>query len=217
MCEVVEPIDKEKLGKIRHYKILNQYAKSGQILFTGSSLMEQFPIYEFIQDFDIGETIYNRGVGGFTTVQMLQYMDVMVFDLKPSKVFLNIGTNDLNVSDFSLEALMGRCENIVKQIKEHLPECKIYYMAYYPVNGDYDFGDDNMRELLKIRTNSRIREANGALEELAARNNIKFIDVNRNLYDEKENLKPEYSIEGMHMYPNGYQAILEDILKFVRE
>ncbi len=212
-----EILDKEKLEKINRYKILNKYVKKGQILFTGSSLMEQFPIYEFIQDYDIRETIYNRGIGGFTTTQMLQYLDVMIFELGPSKVFINIGTNDLNEPDYSLEALMGRCETIIKQIIEHLPECKIYYMAYYPVNGEYDFGDEDMKQVLKIRTNERINEANSALEQMAEKNQINFININRNLYDRSGNLKPEYSIEGMHMYGNGYHAILEDLLSFVRE
>ncbi len=179
--------------------------------------MEQFPIYEFIQDYDIRETIYNRGMGGYTTLEMLQYMEVMIYDLKPAKVFLNIGTNDLNVPDYSLEDLMVRCETIVKQIKEHLPECKIYFMAYYPINGDYDFGDDNMKQVLKIRTNTRINKANQALERMAVNNNIKFININGTLYDDNGNLKQEYSIEGMHMYPNGYRAILEDLMKYVRE
>lgn len=212
-----EILDREKLEKIKRYKVLNQYVKKGKILFTGSSLMEQFPIYEFIQDFDIGETIYNRGIGGFTTSQMLQYMDVMVYDLKPAKVFINIGTNDLNSPNYSLEALMERCEMIVKQIKDHVPKCKIYYMAYYPVNGEYDFGDEDMKQVLKIRTNKRINEANSALEQMAEKNQIHFININRNLYDRSGNLKPEYSIEGMHMYGNGYHAILEDLLRFVRE
>ncbi len=217
MCDTKEPVDKEKLEKIKRYKILNRYAKKGQILFTGSSLMEQFPIYEFIQDYDIRETIYNRGIGGFTSSEMLGYLEEMIFELEPSKVFLNIGTNDLNAPDYSLEALMERCERIVKQIKAKLPECKIYYMAYYPINGEYDFGDDNMKEVLKIRTNHRIGEANQALEQMALKNNITFINVNGNLYDKDGNLKKEYSVEGMHMYANGYHAILEDVLKFVRE
>ncbi len=94
---------------------------------------------------------------------------------------------------------------------------KIYYMAYYPVNGEYDFGDENMKQALKVRTNDRIREANAGLEQLASRNNIKFMNVNKNLSDSAGNLKQEYSIEGMHIYPNGYQAIFEDIMKYVRE
>lgn len=56
--------DHEKKDKLKRYHILNQYVKKGQILFTGSSLMEQFPIYEFLQNYDINETIYNRGMGG---------------------------------------------------------------------------------------------------------------------------------------------------------
>ena len=37
---------KDKDDKVKRYRHLNKYAKKGQILFTGSSLMEQFPINE---------------------------------------------------------------------------------------------------------------------------------------------------------------------------
>ena len=57
----------EKQDKVERFRRLNQFIKPGQILFAGSSLMEQFPIYEFLQDFDLPLTIYNRGVGGYTT------------------------------------------------------------------------------------------------------------------------------------------------------
>lgn len=43
----------EKEEKIERFRHLNPYVKKGQILFAGSSLMEQFPIYEFIQDYDL--------------------------------------------------------------------------------------------------------------------------------------------------------------------
>ena len=36
----------EKERKVRNYKILNRAAKKGAVLFTGSSLMEQFPVCE---------------------------------------------------------------------------------------------------------------------------------------------------------------------------
>ena len=65
----------EKQDKIERFKRLNQFVKPGQILFAGSSLMEQFPIYEFLQDFDLPLTIYNRGVGGYTTTELMENME----------------------------------------------------------------------------------------------------------------------------------------------
>lgn len=44
--EMQNRMKKEQADKVRNYKTLNRLAKKGQILFTGSSLMEQFPIQE---------------------------------------------------------------------------------------------------------------------------------------------------------------------------
>jgi lysophospholipase L1-like esterase len=214
---MMEFFENEKKDKVKRYQILNQYVKKGQILFVGSSLMEQFPIYEFIQDYDIKETIYNRGIGGYTTVEMLQVMDTMVYDLEPSKIFINIGSNDLNASDFSMEDFINRYEVILTQIINRLPGVKIYMMAYYPVNTGYDFGAPYMKQVFEVRNNARIDEVNKAVEELAHKLQLRFININRGISDDKGDLKPEYSIEGMHMYANGYRAVLDEIMKYVRE
>lgn len=217
MDEAIKFFEYEKQEKIEIYRDLNRYIKKDAVLFTGSSLMEQLPIYEFIQNYDIKETIYNRGIGGFTTSEMLEVMDVMVFDLEPSKIFINIGSNDLSAQDFSKNEFLVRYETILKKIIETLPKSKIYVMAYYPINGEYDFGNDQMRQVLKIRTNERINEVNHAISQIAQKYQLRFINVNTNLTDEKGNLKHEYSKEGMHMYPSGYKALLDDLMIYVRE
>jgi lysophospholipase L1-like esterase len=146
----------------------------------------------------------------------------MVFDLEPSKIFINIGTNDLNVVDYSKEDLIKRYESILTRIEERLPQTRIYIMAYYPVNEEYDFGNEGARQWLMVRTNARINEANEALEQMALRhkaqsNKTRFININKNLYDKNGNLKHEYSIEGVHMYANGYHAILDELMMYVRD
>ena len=65
---------KEQKDKIDKYRILNETVVKGQILFTGSSLMEQFPINELLMTEKMDYIIYNRGVGGFTTDDMLENM-----------------------------------------------------------------------------------------------------------------------------------------------
>ena len=85
----------EKAGKVRNYKILNRAAKKGAVLFTGSSLMEQFPVCEMARSKGIDAVIYNRGIGGTTTDDFLREIDTVLLDLAPAKVFINIGTNDM--------------------------------------------------------------------------------------------------------------------------
>ena len=57
----------EQHEKAKNYKYLNKNVIKGQILFTGSSLMEQFPIAEISQNHGIQKIVYNRGTGGYTT------------------------------------------------------------------------------------------------------------------------------------------------------
>lgn len=44
---------REKQIKRERFRRLNPYAKKGAVVFAGSSLMEQFPLYEFLQDDDL--------------------------------------------------------------------------------------------------------------------------------------------------------------------
>ena len=41
--------------------------------------------------------------------------------------------------------------------------------------------------------------------------------MNAPLMDEQGRLKAEYTIEGMHINPDGYRAIFEDVMNYVRE
>lgn len=52
---------------LKNYQYLNKIATKGQVLFTGSSLMEQFPIVELAMIYGLNIKVHNRGVGGFTT------------------------------------------------------------------------------------------------------------------------------------------------------
>ena len=96
-----------------------------------------------------------------------------------------------------------------------MPDTVIYLMAYYPVN--YEAADDNMKECLKIRNNEKINAANKAVQELAIRQNQRYIDINDNLKDHMGRLKAEYTIEGIHINHKGYRAIFNDLVKYVLE
>ncbi|GFZ32171.1 lysophospholipase [Clostridium zeae] len=208
----------EKKTKLKRFKHLNKCSKKGQILFAGSSLMEQFPINELQQTLDKNYVIYNRGVSGYVTTELLDSMEECIFELEPAKIFINIGTNDISAEDYTKEKLITNYDRILTLIKERLPQCKVYVMAYYPVNPVANFPgvDKEQKEMMfKYRTNGAILEANEAVEALAKKHNYEFINVNEGLTDAEGNLKEEFAIEGLHMWPNAYEVILQNMKQYL--
>ena len=204
----------EKKDKVERYRHLNRFVRPHQILFAGSSLMEQFPIYELMLDMDLPYTIYNRGIGGYTTQELLDTMDICIYDLKPDHIYLNIGTNDLNGPDYKEEEMIGRYREIIKGIYDNLPDVKLTLLAYYPVNPG-KANNPYMQETFKWRTNERIAQANQAVERLAAETGSGFINLNEGITDENGELKAEYTIEGMHMYADGYVPVLKALIPYL--
>lgn len=205
----------DKEMKVERYREENRSALKGQTVFTGSSLMEMFPINKLLKEHGDDIVIYNRGVGGFLSHELLAVIDVCAVDLMPSKVFINIGTNDLSWSSIPISALMDNYDKIITTIESVVPDVKIYLMAYYPVN--YEAASEEMKKCLKIRTNEKITAANAEVKKLAEKHGQRYIDINRNLKDEQGRLRAEYTIEGMHINEDGYRAVYDDIMTYVKE
>ncbi len=205
----------DKELKVQRYREENKTVKYGQTVFAGSSLMEMFPINKLLVEHNDSMVIYNRGIGGFISRELLEAVDVCITDLKPSKVFINIGTNDLSDSRIPISELMENYDRIITEIESKLPKAVVYLMAYYPVN--YDAAAENMKECLKIRSNEKIRTANAEVKKLAEKHGQRYIDINKNLMDGQGRLKAEYTIEGMHIKECGYRAVYDDIMAYVKE
>ena len=197
---------KQKYQMVQSWQTLNRQCSKGQIVFTGSSLMEMFPVEKFAaEEGPAFPIVYNRGVGGWRTEEMLDCLEEMVITLQPRRVFINIGTNDLSDASVTIPALIDRYEAILARIEGAVPGVEIVMMAYYPIN--YDAAAEDMKPCLRIRTNERIREANQAVEALAGRRGHRFINVNAPLTDDQGRLMAAYTIEGMHIKEEGYRAI----------
>jgi len=200
----------------RRYAQENITAKKGQTVFVGSSLMEIFPIDKLQQGLELDKVIYNRGVRATTTAELLAAMDTCIFDLQPSKVFINIGTNDIGFG-IPEETFLANYDEILRQIKERLPETEVYVMAYYPVNSAADFGGSEAEHdsLFARRDNEILEAASSRVAELAQKHGYQFINVNAGLADADGNLKKELSFDGGHMLPAGYEIVLKNMLPYL--
>ena len=192
----------------KKYAENNKKAKKGQIDFVGSSLMEFFPIEKMQKDHDLGlnKIIYNRGVRATTTADLLQHTDTLIFDLVPSKIFINIGSNDVgfNVPE---KIFLENYDNILKRIKEKLPDSKVFVMAYYPMSGTGTDFDD--------RSNSDLQKANEKVRQLAEENGYQFINVNEGLADSEGHLRSDLTFDGVHMLPAGFEIVLKNLMPYL--
>lgn len=215
LLRMTDELRKETGRKLAAYRGLNKTARKGEILFVGSSLMEMFPIEEFTSGMNLPFAIYNRGVGSYKTEDLLGALDVCVFELAPRRIFINIGTNDLSDPCIPIPGMIRNYEEILARIKERLPAVELYLTAYYPVN--FDAATPEMKEALRVRTNEKIAEANREVGKFAQRVGARYVDLNDKLQDDQGNLKAEYTIEGMHIKPEGYRAIFDGALALAGE
>lgn len=201
--------------KLERYKEMNRTAEKGSVLFAGSSLMEMFPVERFAAEDKLPVTVYNRGIGGFVTDELIAALDTCILDLEPKKLFINIGTNDLSDASRSMDMIMANYSHILEEVKKRVPGVKLYLMAYYPVN--YSAAAPEMKDCLKIRSNAKIALANEEVRRLAQRFGAEYIDVTAPLKDENGDLRAEYTIEGMHINEAGYRSIYPLVKKYILE
>ena len=201
----------EKEKKLTSFRQQNRYILKGKTLFTGSSLMEQFPVSEFCLNEGL-PIVYNRGIGGYTTDEFLTAIGPMLLDLEPAKLFINIGTNDIR--DFPdgedwLSHLSVNYRKICEIIREKLPETIVYMMAYYPVNPCRN------NPGLRVRTNEAIARANEMVCSLASEFSFRYIDVNDGLKDDQGNLQIEHTQDGIHFDAAAYRTVFERLRQYL--
>jgi len=81
--------------------------------------------------------IYNRGVSGLNTDEFLENIDTLLLDLEPSKIFINIGTNDITKERFGDQWMLHLMDNIcriMEIIKFRIPDVEIFIRGFYPAN-----------------------------------------------------------------------------------
>lgn len=211
-------MDEIQQTKIKNFKYLNQIASKGATLFTGSSLMEMFPVCEIARSENCDQIIYNRGVGGLNTDEFLENINALLLDLEPSKIFINIGTNDITEDKYGkrwMSHLMDNFSKIIEITKNNLPAAQIYIMAFYPANLHLPWQTEESIQWMRLRTPENLARCNKQLQMIADEYGCMYIDCNSSLVDEHGEQKTEYAIDGVHMYANGYLKVFNEIKNLI--
>jgi len=216
----------EKSLRLAAFRALNPKASKGGVAFAGDSITEGFPLHEMLRS---DKPMFNRGISGDTTRDVLGKLRDVALDLEPGQVFLHIGSNDLPQGERP-EKIVRRVEEICARIQAALPNAQLLIEAVYPVNpGEgakrlvaspypihtIEEANSALLPLFGRRTNSAIREINAGLLELIPSRNWIFIDTYPILADEDGQLKSDYTYDGLHLTVKGYEAVAEEIQKYI--
>ena len=196
---------KEQAKLQENYRKLNQVsAKEPDIIFIGDSIVEYYPLHELLQT---DKTVVNRGIRGYKTDLLLENLDAHLFGHVVDKIFLLIGTNDIGKEMEQIETL-GNMEEIIQFISRNYPLAQIQLLSVLPVNEDPIY-----KGTVYVRTNAKIQELNQAYQRLAqAYVNVQFVDIYRYFLDASDQLKSDYTTDGLHLSIEGY-VVLSDRIK----
>lgn len=192
---------KEKKGKR-----LEDIKKHENIVFLGDSITQFYPIDSIYSDLPIVKS----GISGYTTDDLLERMDSMVYQYNPTSVYLLIGTNDIMTDgEATKDETVEKIEEIIADIKENRSMAKIYLESIYPVNRNLDTG------MVRNRKNEIIRDMNEELKEYCIKNQVTYIDMYEELADEDGNFSEDFTDDGLHPNDLGYARISQVRLNYI--
>lgn len=195
-----------KENRLELFDVINVDAIHGEIVFFGDSLTDFYPIQDFFPD----HVIYNRGIAGDTTTDLLKRIKNVTV-IKPKKVFLQIGTNDLGKGKTPAQ-VVENIQKIVFELKADIPNIQLYVISLYPVSHHKMWLSP---VIAGIRSNKKIRRTNSLLKQLCEQYQIPYIDMYTHLKDKKGRLEREYTLEGLHISGKGYAVISKALNEFV--
>lgn len=178
------------------------------IIFLGDSLTHKYKLDEFFEEYPI----INSGINGNTTKDIIENLENRVFVYKPTKIILLIGINDMKMKIPKQETI-ANIKYIAKKIKENDPKIKLYIESIYPIGKEEVLMLGNFKDVKR----EEIPKYNKEIEEFCNKEKITYINVYNTLLDEKGDLKPIYTKDGIHLTDLGYYKVTKVLEKYINE
>ncbi len=178
-----------------HARRLAQFASEnvapGRVIFLGNSITEMGDWKRLTGD----STVVNRGIGGDITFGMLQRLS-LVTALRPSKIFLLIGINDIG-KDIPPPVIADNISRIIDRIRTESPGTVIVLQTLLPVNPAVNQFPQHYDK------NDKVLAVNNLLRALAKEKQVPLADLHALFRNKQGLLRPELTGDGLHLDPNG--------------
>lgn len=173
------------------------------IFLVGDSLTDQGNWIELLNK----TNIKNRGISGDPTTGVLNRLDEII-NAQPRQIFIMIGVNDLWNEDKTVDEIISNYREILTKFQKETPKTQVYIQSLLPIN-DQDYP-------IKI-SNETIMEVNQKLQGLATEFKYEYLNIYPHFIDKSNQLKPNYTNDGVHLTIEGYQVWAKAIAQWINE
>jgi len=196
----------DDFGELKRYRdadaaLAPPKANENRVVFVGDSITD----YWKLDDYFPGKpyVVFNRGIDGQTTSQMLVRFRQDVIDLHPGVLVVLAGTNDVAgvtgpARNEDIEANYASMAELAR-----LHHIRVVFASLLPVN---NYTED-AKESFALRPRERILALNTWLQDYCAKNGLVYLDYFSALVDDKGMLKRGLSDEGLHPNAAGYKIM----------
>lgn len=174
-------------GKLAMYEEENlQYADQiVDAVFLGDSLTDGYDVKSYYPEY----TVLNRGIGGDTTIWLEQRLDVSLYAVQTKVAIMLIGANNM-------DSMFDNYEGILKSFKEKAPNTKIILLSLTSMSREWG------------KKNQLAAYNNVKIKKLAEQYGFEFVDLYSALLNlETGEIYDEYTTDGGHLTPKGYQVV----------
>lgn len=175
-------------------------------VFMGDSITEFWNVND--PTFFTKNNYINRGISGQTTSQMLLRFQQDVIDLKPKRVVIMAGTNDIAQNTGPISQ-----ENIFKNIKSMVEIARYNHIQVILCSVLPAYKFDWKKE---IEPAQKIIDLNAQLKAFALQNKITYVDYHTAMKDDRNGLPPIYTKDEVHPNQQGYTKMEEIITKSLK-
>jgi lysophospholipase L1-like esterase len=175
----------------------NTYAEpmNGGVAFVGDSITEGgdwaalFP----------GIATRNYGIGGDTTVGLDNRL-AQIVAARPAKVFLLIGTNDLNNDHRAPAEIVANTERLLERFARELPQTQLYVQSVLPREPPNAEG---------------VRQINEGLRRITSARGVAYVDIYTPFMVGDGVLDPTTTYDQLHLNGAGYERWRDTIAPLV--
>lgn len=174
-------------------------APQGTVVFLGNSITEGFDLPTAYP----GKDYVNRGIIGDHLDGVIQRLGNSAVGLKPQKIFLLIGIND--IGDRRDDAYLKKMYTLLLDtLQQELPETQIYIHSLLPTSSRW-----------KNCPPDQIKRINTWLALEALRRNLIYVNLHPHFLDGMNYVNMDLSNDGLHPNAEGYEVWKALILNYL--
>ena len=165
-------------------------------VFIGDNLIKNYTLSKYYSGYEV----INSSKEDITSEYLLNNLDSMLYAYNPSKVFINVGLNDLS-NKVDKDTIVSNIKEIIRKIKEKDSNIEIYLLSIVPLNStDYE----------------NINAVNEGLSKLSNVN--KYVDIYEILKEVNgDTISSLYSENKKELNSKGYEVLTDTLSKYLEK